>query len=189
MEKHLLIPFIPDNIKILMLGSFPPTPDKWQMEFYYPNFQNDMWRIFGLVFFNDKEHLLDETKKKFDKTRIQEMLRMLKIGVGDAATIVNRLKGNASDKFLEIIDVLNFKEILTKHPSCEVLVSTGEKSAMIIQEYFELSFLPKIGEKLQFEFEDRIMNFYRVPSSSRAYPKSIEKKAIIYQKVFKQILD
>ncbi|ETJ42738.1 ABC-3 protein, partial [human gut metagenome] len=26
------------------------------IEFHYPNFQNDMWRVYGLVFFDDKEH-------------------------------------------------------------------------------------------------------------------------------------
>lgn len=26
------------------------------MRFYYPNFQNDMWRIFGWLFFADKHH-------------------------------------------------------------------------------------------------------------------------------------
>ena len=31
-----------------MLGSFPPQQKRWSMAFFYPNFQNDMWRIFGL---------------------------------------------------------------------------------------------------------------------------------------------
>lgn len=189
MEQHRLQPFLPENMKVLMLGSFPPTHDKWTMEFYYPNFQNDMWRIFGLMFFEDKNYLLKENQKEFDKARIQRMLIEYGVGVGDSAKVVNRLKGNASDKFLEVLEILNFGDILSEHPSCNFLLSTGEKSAEIIQQYFELNHLPKIGDKLTFVFEEREIGFYRVPSSSRAYPKSIEDKARIYQQVFNEILN
>jgi G:T/U-mismatch repair DNA glycosylase len=36
-EKHPLQPFLPQNAKILMLGSFPPPKARWSMEFFYPN--------------------------------------------------------------------------------------------------------------------------------------------------------
>ena len=49
-ETHPLAPFLPVNAKLLMLGSFPPPKERWKMDFYYPNYQNDMWRIFGLIF-------------------------------------------------------------------------------------------------------------------------------------------
>ena len=57
-EEHPLKPFLPANAKLLMLGSFPPQRKRWSMDFYYPNLQNDMWRIFGWIFFQDKEHFL-----------------------------------------------------------------------------------------------------------------------------------
>jgi len=44
-ETHPLPPFLPPNAKLLMLGSFPPPATRWKMNFYYPNYQNDMWRI------------------------------------------------------------------------------------------------------------------------------------------------
>ena len=65
-ESHPLKPFISPKVKAMMIGSFPPARSKWKMEFYYPNFQNDMWRIFGLVFFDNKEYFLTEDKKSFD---------------------------------------------------------------------------------------------------------------------------
>lgn len=49
-EAHPLEPFLPEGARLLMLGSFPPARSRWSMEFYYPNFQNDMWRVMGLVF-------------------------------------------------------------------------------------------------------------------------------------------
>ena len=51
-ERHPLEPFLPANARLLMLGSFPPQKKRWSMEFYYPNWNNDMWRIVGLLFFN-----------------------------------------------------------------------------------------------------------------------------------------
>lgn len=49
-EQHPLEPFLPAGARLLMLGSFPPQRKRWSMEFFYPNLQNDMWRIFGLLF-------------------------------------------------------------------------------------------------------------------------------------------
>ena len=53
-ETHPLPPFLPPHAQLLMLGSFPPPRERWKMDFYYPNFQNDMWRIFGCVFFDNR---------------------------------------------------------------------------------------------------------------------------------------
>ena len=53
-EVHPLPPFAPEGAKMLMLGSFPPPRARWKMDFFYPNFQNDMWRIFGVVFFKPR---------------------------------------------------------------------------------------------------------------------------------------
>ena len=68
-ETHPLKPFLPQNAKLLMLGSFPPPKTRWKMDFYYPNYQNDMWRIFGLIFFEDKDYFLDLPNKNFLCTR------------------------------------------------------------------------------------------------------------------------
>lgn len=54
LETHPLEPFLPPNAKLLMLGSFPPPKTRWKMDFYYPNYQNDMWKIFGLIFLMTK---------------------------------------------------------------------------------------------------------------------------------------
>ncbi len=44
-EKHPFQPFLPENARILFLGSFPPQPHRWCMPFYYPNWINDFWRM------------------------------------------------------------------------------------------------------------------------------------------------
>ena len=69
-ERHPFEPFLPEGAKVLMLGSFPPQKKRWSMEFYYPNFINDFWRIIGLLFFEDKDWFVDKVAKKF---KLQEI--------------------------------------------------------------------------------------------------------------------
>jgi len=44
---------------------------------------------------------------------------------------------------------------------------------------------PKVGEFTLFTFEDRPIRFYRMPSTSRAYPLPLAKKAEAYAMLFK----
>ena len=103
-EIHPLEPFLPAKAKLLMLGSFPPQKKRWSMEFYYPNLNNDMWRIFGILFFDDKDYFLNETRKAFCRERIIDFLNEKGIALFDTASSIRRLQDNASDKFLEVRD-------------------------------------------------------------------------------------
>ena len=73
------------------------------MHFFYPNFINDMWRIFGLVFFADKTHFVDEANKTFKLDELRTFLTEKGVGLYDTATAVNRTTGTAADKDLEVI--------------------------------------------------------------------------------------
>ena len=64
MECHPLEPFLPDGTRLLMCGTFPPARSRWSMEFYYPNFINDMWRIFGLIVYGDRDALVDKERSR-----------------------------------------------------------------------------------------------------------------------------
>ena len=132
-ENHPLKPFIPQNTRMLMLGSFPPKKIRWSMNFYYPNLQNDMWRIFGLVFFGDKDHFLDDTKL-FDKNRITVFLEEKGIALSDTARSVKRLKDNASDKFLEVVEAADINTLLEQMPMCKAVVTTGQKATEILSD-------------------------------------------------------
>ena len=179
-EEHPLEPFLPANAKLLMLGSFPPQKKRWSMDFFYPNLQNDMWRIFGLLFFDDKEHFLLTGKKAFNKEYLIEFLTEKGIALYDTATSVRRLQDNASDKFLEVVEPTDIRLLLKQLPQCQAIVTTGQKATDIIRSQIEVD-EPKVGESCPFTFEDRMMRLYRMPSSGRAYPMAIEKKAIAYR--------
>jgi G:T/U-mismatch repair DNA glycosylase len=186
-EKHPLLPFYPDNAKWLFLGSFPPQQRRWSMEFFYPNFQNDMWRIFGLVFFNDKNHFVDVANKSFRKEAIIEFLTAKRIAIYDMAEEVIRHKDNASDKDLEIIKPLDIAGVISRLPELQNIVATGQKSIETLVQQLHTANInvayPKIGDYVSFSLQDRNVRIYRMPSSSRAYPLSLEKKAMIYGRI------
>lgn len=187
-ETHPLQPFLPFNAKLLMLGSFPPPQNRWKMDFYYPNLQNDMWRIFGLVFFQDKNHFLDLPNKNFKEQQIRDFLTQIGIGIFDTAYQIKRLQGNASDKFLEIVTPTDLSKLLEQIPLCHTIMTTGDKATDTLMLHFpDQSVKPLIGQSVEVKHLDRELNLYRLPSSSRAYPLALEKKAEVYQQFFKQI--
>lgn len=156
------------------------------MDFFYPNLQNDMWRIFGHLFFNDKNHFLLPDKASFCKEEIVTFLQEKGIALFDAATVVRRLQGNASDKFLEIIEPTDIRLLLKQLPQCQAIAATGQKAIDTIRLQVDAD-EPSVGRKVPFSFEDRDMHLYRMPSSSRAYPLALEKKAEYYLSMFKEL--
>lgn len=185
-EEHPLEPFLPANAVLLMLGSFPPQKKRWSMDFFYPNLQNDMWRIFGIIFFQDKEHFLKPDKKAFDKECIVRFLNQKGIALYDTASSVRRLQDNASDKFLEVVAPTDIRLLLKQLPACKAIVTTGQKATDTLREQIEVA-EPAVGSCEPFECEGREMKLYRMPSSSRAYPLAIEKKAAVYRFMFKEL--
>ena len=185
-ERHPLKPFLPKNAKIMMLGSFPPPIKRWKMNFYYPNFQNDMWRVFGIVFFNDKNHFIDIENKTFKQNEIIDFLNLKGIAIFDVAMEVVRENNNASDAHLNIVEEINLQEILSQIPECKTIVSTGGKSADTISKILDVK-KPEIGGFAETEFNGRKIRFYRMPSTSRAYPMKPEVKAQAYETVLKTI--
>ena len=178
-EKHPLEPFLPQNAKILMLGSFPPPRARWSMEFFYPNWQNDMWFLMGLLFFGDKYHFRFKDEKRFNKDAIVDFCNSKGIALYDTACEVVRLKENASDKFLEIATATDIEVLLEKLPCCTAIVTTGQKATETIVKRFGCT-QPAMGDKSTIYIGERIYNFWRMPSTSRAYPLALEKKAAYY---------
>lgn len=182
-ERHPFEPFLPEGAKVLMLGSFPPQKKRWSMEFYYPNFINDFWRIIGLLFFEDKDWFVDKVAKKYKLKEIKEFCAEKGIAMFDTATAVRRLKDNASDKFLEVVEPTDIPALLRRIPFCRAVVVTGEKAAQTLCAAFGTE-APAVGEFSQFSFEGRNLRLYRMPSTSRAYPLPIQKKADVYRRLF-----
>jgi len=201
-ERHPLRPFLPTNAQLLMLGSFPPPKERWCMEFFYPNPQNDMWRIMGQIFFDDKTHFEGQRdlmkvqrdnvqctkagKKMFNREEIVSFCETKGIAIFDTAQAVIRLQGNAADEHLEIVEPTDIAALLQSIPQCHDICCTGGKAAQTLAETLHCV-LPKVGEFIETSFAGRTIRFWRMPSSSRAYPLSLDKKAAAYRRMFETI--
>jgi len=187
-ETHPFEPWLPVNAKLLMLGTFPPAPKRWAMEWYYPNFTNDMWRIFGLIFFGDKLHFVDEGNKTYRLNELKQFLKEKGVALFDTALRIRRTTGTASDKDLEIVEPADLDGMLRSLPECKAVLAAGQLATKVFTEHYNIDARNlKMGEYRTFDFEGRTLKLYRQPSSSRAYPMKVEKKAVYYEQMFKEI--
>lgn len=188
-EWHPLRPFLPDNARVLFLGSFPPPRRRWCMDFYYPNFTNDHWRIEGLAFYGDRNHFVDEANKTFRLSLITDFLRERGIALFDTATAIRRLASNASDKYLEVVQPTDIRSLVGRLPQLRSIATTGEKACSTICRHLQIATPPKVGASVvvpPLREGDAERLLFRLPSSSRAYPLSLEKKAAAYERMFRQ---
>ncbi len=185
-ETRPFPPFLPKKATVMMMGTFPPAAEKRAMEFHYPNFQNDMWRVYGLIFFNDKDHFRKGEEKAFDPEKIKAFLDQK--GIASCPTVYKAIRehGNASDAFLEVVEPVNLKEVLGQVPDVAHICTTGGKATEILLGLLpEKVKLPKTNETINFVYNGRQLSLTRLPSTSRAYPLSLVKKAEAYKNFFK----
>lgn len=182
-ERHPWEPFIPQGAKILIMGTFPPGQHRWSMDFYYPNKTNDFWFMMGLLFMNDRYALYDKDSGKFSLKDIKSLLTEKHIALNDTGLEIRRLKGNASDKYLEIVTPVPLFSLLDRMPECHTVATTGEKAAGVIASITNTE-IPKMGELTN---DAEGLEIWRMPSTSRAYPLALEKKAEYYRKMFSHI--
>lgn len=154
------------------------------MDFFYPNPQNDMWRIIGQVFFNDKQHFVEGKVFKYEE--IVSFCQKQGIAIFDTAQAIRRLQGNAADEHLEIVERTDISKLLLQIPLCHDICCTGGKAAETLAE-IQHTTIPQVGEYIETAFADRTIRFWRMPSTSRAYPLAFDKKAEAYQRMFNEI--
>ena len=194
-EYHPLIPFLPENAKVLFLGSVPPQRKRWCMDFYYPNFINDHWRIEGQIFFGDRNHFVDLEAKRFKIDEIVAFCQEKGLAFFDTSTAVRRLQDNASDKFLEVVEATDIHALISQLPHLRAIVTTGEKATETICASLGITDIPRVNTFVEISIRDSEAPsllgegggrgfLYRLPSSSRAYPLSFDKKVEAYRRFF-----
>ena len=191
-EYHPLIPFLPEEARVLFLGSFPPARKRWCMDFYYPNFINDHWRIEGDVFFGDRNHFVDVKAKRFKLEEIVAFCKGKGIAFFDTSTAIRRLQDNASDKFLEVVEPTDIMALIRRLPHLKAIVTTGEKATETICASLQIPQVPKVNSFVPITSihhqDGGQLILYRLPSSSRAYPLAFEKKAEAYRRMFETLV-
>ena len=191
-EYHPLLPFLPENAKVLFLGSFPPQRKRWCIDFFYPNFINDHWRIEGQIFFGDKNHFVETENKRFKLEEIVSFSQEKGIAFFDTSAAIRRLQDNASDKHLEVVEPTDIPTLLHQLPHCRAIVTTGEKATDTICTSLHIPESPKVNTSVPIpntcNQDGQQLVLYRLPSSSRAYPLAFDKKVEAYQRMFELML-
>ena len=189
-EYHPLRPFLPEHARVLFLGSFPPQRKRWCMDFYYPNFINDHWRIEGAIFYSDRNRFVDEKQKRFRLDDIVAFCQEKGIAFFDTSTAVRRLQDNASDKFLEVVEPTDVRALIAQLPQLRVVVTTGKKATETLCTALGIPAMPKVNTYVNIpnvtNIEGEQLVLYRLPSSSRAYPLAFDKKVEAYRQMFER---
>lgn len=186
-EKHPWPPFVPAGAELIFLGTFPPPCNRWGMDFFYPNRTNDFWKVMGLIFEGSTAAFYDADSRSFRLDAIKRMLVDRHIAMGDTAVEVRRLRGNASDKFLEIVRSIDLDATVASIPDLKAIVTTGEKAASVIARLTGTQIPPTGGFEQWTTGDGRELRLYRMPSTSRAYPLAVEKKAEYYRNMFNEL--
>ena len=86
---------------------------------------------------------------------------------------------------MEVVEKIELAKILPQIPDCKALVTTGQKATEILLSLIDAP-EPRVGEHSTFTWNSQTFGLYRMPSSSRAYPRPVEEKAKVYEKMFRE---
>lgn len=186
-ETHPFAPWLPANARLLMLGTFPPAEKRWCMPWYYPNLQNDMWRIFGLAFFGCKDHFLSADKRTWRLQELKAFLAEKGVAIYDTAYRIRRTKGTASDKDLEVIEPVDLDRLICQLPQLRGVITAGQLATKLFTTHYNIKEKIAMGQYAEFTAAGRPLRLYRMPSSSRAYPMAVEQKTEFYQRMFTEL--
>lgn len=182
-EVHPFPPFLPENARVLVLGTFPPAEGKRAMDFYYPNFQNDMWRILGIIYFQDPDHFRRGTEKPLTRIRSgHSSQRPASPWVPRCCVPSGKRETPRTNSFTSW-KRRTWVPCCPGCPHCRRLVTTGEKATeIVLHQCTEPPKLPRTNTTVPIRLGGKRYELTRLPSSSRAYPMKLEKKAECYKK-------
>jgi G:T/U-mismatch repair DNA glycosylase len=107
----------------LILGSFPPHPDKHDYPFFYPNTRNRFWKILAdLAGQKLKWAKIDDAKAVEER---YEIMKKLKTGVQNLGFHIKRRAKSALDTNIEITKFHDIVSILNQHPEIKRILLPG----------------------------------------------------------------
>src|ERR1700741_4648646 len=80
-------------MKTLILGSYPPHQNKRDFEFYYPNKQNNFWKILAAIAKTELKYMSGDDAVAEKK----QIMKKLKVGVENMGKTIQRRGTSARD--------------------------------------------------------------------------------------------
>ncbi len=109
------------KMRTLILGSFPPHFNKRKFEFYYPNPQNNFWKILAQI----SAHSLQNFEGAAAVNERKQILKRLAIGVENMGQKILRQGKSSKDTDIEILAYHSIIEIINQHPELEIIILAG----------------------------------------------------------------
>ncbi|CAG9579978.1 hypothetical protein LMJF_32_0320 [Leishmania major strain Friedlin] len=142
-EDHPIGPVVHADSRVLFCGTFPPV--RRSIRFYYPNANNDMWKVLGQVFYDDADafytasacasSLFASPSKRsgghaatraLDEVRVLRFADSQPVGFFDVCRRVRRRLGTSADSNIEALERTNVvRDVLSHTPHCAGIITTG----------------------------------------------------------------
>lgn len=171
-ELHPWNWFAPENSRVLIVGTFPPTRKNWSFDFFYPNKANFFWRIMARIAGTELQipngDLAVEERK--------DILRKLHLAVTDMGQHIVRSNNSSLDENLSIVEYMNIFQILDENPGIGKIIFTSSSGKESATRWFNLFLAGKeikhrfpTGKrplKSSFQYKDRIIELVVLYSTS-----------------------
>lgn len=132
------------HMQTLILGSFPPHENKRDYQFYYPNKQNNFWKILAAISKTDLQYYSG-------LEAIQERKRLmldLNVGIQNMGKVISRKGLSARDTDIVIEEFQDILAIIKKHKELQKIIISGYSA--INSTYY--AFIRYLNEnKIEFE--------------------------------------
>jgi hypoxanthine-DNA glycosylase len=156
---HPFEPYVPMDVKVLILGSFPSIKS-FEENFYYAHPQNQFWRLLASVYDEETPQSIEQKSSFLEK---------YKIALWDMVASCER--ENSLDTNLKNIKVNDIEGFLKGHPTIKKVCFTGKTSQKLYDKNFS---------------HLNILTYY-LPSPSPAYrAMKFEEKTQIYKNILEK---
>lgn len=119
-------PVVDEHCLVLILGSFPSVKSR-EINFYYGNKQNRIWKTLGEYF---DENVVDNKEEKI------KFLLKNHVALWDIVKSSN-IKGSGDSELLKKVDEINdIEKLLQKYPNIKKVFCNGKASEILLKKYF-----------------------------------------------------
>jgi G:T/U-mismatch repair DNA glycosylase len=128
-ELHPWNWFAPENSRVLIVGTFPPTKRNWSFDFFYPNKNNFFWKVIAQIAEKELEYPAGDLAVEERKN----LLRKLHLAVTDMGQHISRNNNSSLDENLSVVEYMNIFQILDENPTIRKIIftsSSGKESAV-----------------------------------------------------------
>jgi G:T/U-mismatch repair DNA glycosylase len=170
------------GMHVLILGNFPPHSKRWDYKFFYPNKQNNFWKVLSIL----NGTPLKEMKGDAAVQERQKIMRDLKVGIYNLARSIKRKNKSARDTDIEILEYLDIVSIIRKNTRLKKIILAGfaAKSStartflnQLDEQHIHYSKPVEIkaGTEFQLYMGKRSIDCVILNSTSTAFPIKLEK--------------